>query len=183
MSASAADSPSSTASAPLSSAPDLVEIPDAFLCPITNDIMVSPVMTRSGQSFDRTAILEWLVNHGNTCPLTRQPLNASNLVTNHALRIRIDQWCKANNYYPAVDKMIEDKAFSSANNMCLVTCLSSALTEQRKRKVKRSIRQAAGSSSPAVDEDTHVLSPRAGRARRASILNILRSADAVLGNR
>ncbi|GKY96375.1 hypothetical protein MPSEU_000597100 [Mayamaea pseudoterrestris] len=107
-------------------------IPDAFLCPITSDIMIAPMMTRSGLCFDRTAILEWLVHHGNTCPLTRAPLNASNLVPNHALQFRIEMWCEEHNVeWNGSSHQVED------GDSVIVTCLTSTVEERRKMKQRK----------------------------------------------
>ena len=69
-------------------------IPEEFLCPITQEIMVDPVMSRYGQSYERTAIIEWLASGTTTCPMTRQPLLLSNVVANHRLRAQIEGWRK-----------------------------------------------------------------------------------------
>ncbi len=73
-----------------------IAIPDApadFYCPITCEIMKDPLMSRTGQNFERRAILEWLQEHHNTCPMTRQPLRVSDLYPNRALQSRIHAWC------------------------------------------------------------------------------------------
>lgn len=70
-----------------------VVIPDEFICPLTLEVFVDPIMTRSGLTFERHAILEWIVNEGNaTCPITRTPLFPSMMVPNVALRLRIRNW-------------------------------------------------------------------------------------------
>lgn len=66
-------------------------IPSHFLCPITLDIMKQPLMNRSGQSYERSAIISWVSKHG-TCPLTRQPLHLSGLIPNVRLTADIRQW-------------------------------------------------------------------------------------------
>lgn len=68
-------------------------VPDEFICPLTLQVFDDPVMTRCGHSFERTAILEWILDQGQaTCPITRVPLFPSMLVPNVALRQRIQQW-------------------------------------------------------------------------------------------
>jgi hypothetical protein len=72
----------------------LDEIPSEFICPISLSVMKSPVMSRDGKNFERTAILDWL-NRGNlNCPLTRQPLKASLLAPNVNLKRSIKRWKK-----------------------------------------------------------------------------------------
>jgi hypothetical protein len=68
-------------------------VPDEFICPLTLEIMVSPVMTRTGHSFERSAILAWLQRTGQ-CPLTRKQMKLRDLAPNHALASRIQQWKK-----------------------------------------------------------------------------------------
>lgn len=54
-------------------------------CPITHARMVDPVMDREGNSYERSAILEWLKTH-NTSPISRKPLSVSDLIPNIGLR-------------------------------------------------------------------------------------------------
>lgn len=71
-------------------------IPDGFICPITHAVMKEPLMTKEGFCFERKAILEWVLANG-TCPLTRQPLSSTQLVPNHALKNRIQNWYRLQN--------------------------------------------------------------------------------------
>jgi hypothetical protein len=167
---------------PMSSASSAMEIPDAFLCPITTEIMVSPVMTKTGLSFDRDAILEWLVNHGNTCPLTRQPLNASNLVTNHALRLRIEQWCREHDYELIKPQLQKSSCEEREESLRVVTCLTSAIVEQR-RKAAKQHRISSAASSTTTTSHIRESSPSRRRARRISIFNILQNADVLMTSR
>lgn len=48
-------------------------IPDEFLCPISRDIMVDPVITTAGQTYERQCIEEWFQLH-NTDPLSHIPI-------------------------------------------------------------------------------------------------------------
>jgi hypothetical protein len=73
-----------------------VEIPSDFICPITLEVMVDPLMTRTGFNFERAAILGWLEQGSGSCPLTREPLATSDLTTNRRLKTHICMW-KANN--------------------------------------------------------------------------------------
>lgn len=69
----------------------MIEIPEQFICPITQELMQDPVVTKYGQSYERSAILEW-ISQGKDCPLTRQPLTLGGIITNHPLRSKIRQW-------------------------------------------------------------------------------------------
>ena len=53
-------------------------------------------MSKYGNSFERSEILEWLKAGHGVCPLSRRPLSLQDLVTNHGLRMRIAEWRKEN---------------------------------------------------------------------------------------
>jgi hypothetical protein len=74
-----------------------VVAPDEFICPISLQPMVHPLTTRSGLSFERSAILNWLQQGSGVCPLTRQPLRPSDLIPNRQLETRIRFWRLQNN--------------------------------------------------------------------------------------
>ncbi|KAF8379970.1 hypothetical protein HHK36_027436 [Tetracentron sinense] len=63
-----------------------------FYCPITREVMVDPVETSSGQTFERSAIEKWFADGNITCPLTMTPLNTSTLRPNKTLRQSIEEW-------------------------------------------------------------------------------------------
>lgn len=64
----------------------------SFYCPITGDVMVDPVETSSGQTFERNAIEKLLADGNTLCPLTRMPLDTSVLRPNKTLRQSIEEW-------------------------------------------------------------------------------------------
>lgn len=68
------------------------DIPEEFLCPITQELMTDPVLTPYGHSYQRSAIIQWLAKPGNACPMTRNPLGPWQLETNQTLRRQIRQW-------------------------------------------------------------------------------------------
>ena len=61
------------------------QVPDAFFCPITHDIMQDPVVDGDGVSYERYAITQWLGKH-NTSPVTRNKLTVDQLRPNRALK-------------------------------------------------------------------------------------------------
>ena len=68
--------------------PQLVErpeLPDAFLCPLTLEPMQDPVVTCDGQTYERSAIEQWL-RQSSTSPLTGQQLPHLGLAPNVVLR-------------------------------------------------------------------------------------------------
>ncbi|KAL9430372.1 hypothetical protein AB3S75_025710 [Citrus x aurantiifolia] len=64
----------------------------SFYCPITRDVMVDPVETSSGQTFERSAIEKWFSDGNNLCPLTMTVLDTSILRPNKTLRQSIEEW-------------------------------------------------------------------------------------------
>ena len=68
------------------------DAPAEFICPISLQVMKDPVMSRSGQNYERKSIVEWLKRGNGSCPITRQPLKPSSLVPNSNLKGRIKNW-------------------------------------------------------------------------------------------
>jgi hypothetical protein len=87
--------------------------PEAYLCPITHVIMTDPVSDPDGNSYERSAINEWLVSQ-QVSPLTRQPLRADQLVPNRALKEAIESWHNQSAAADAANNQIVDQAQSSA---------------------------------------------------------------------
>jgi hypothetical protein len=54
------------------------------ICPITQEVMREPVIDREGNTYEKSAILEWLKST-NTSPITRNVISALELVPNRAL--------------------------------------------------------------------------------------------------
>ena len=81
------------------------DIPEEFLCPITQELMINPLMSRTGINYEKNAIMEWISKHNNTCPMTRLPLRAKDLVHNRKLQSQICMWCAANGMEEACKEM------------------------------------------------------------------------------
>ena len=64
---------------------------DGFICPITQDIMETPMVGADGRSYERGAIEEAL-RRNPISPITRQPMTVDTLVNNYALRDAIVSW-------------------------------------------------------------------------------------------
>ncbi|KAK3154299.1 hypothetical protein QOZ80_2BG0188770 [Eleusine coracana subsp. coracana] len=69
-----------------------VKVPNLFRCPISLDVMRSPVSLCTGVTYDRTSIQRWLDSGNNTCPATMVPLPSTDLVPNLTLRRLIALW-------------------------------------------------------------------------------------------
>ena len=69
-----------------------LEPPTEMVCPLTKELMKDPVMSRYGTNFEREAILDWLGEGNEFCPVTGKPLRPSCLVSNKALEWKIRCW-------------------------------------------------------------------------------------------
>uniref|UniRef100_A0A452ZCN6 RING-type E3 ubiquitin transferase n=1 Tax=Aegilops tauschii subsp. strangulata TaxID=200361 RepID=A0A452ZCN6_AEGTS len=70
--------------------------PPDFRCPISLDLMRDPVVSASGQTYDRESITRWFGAGKSTCPKTGQVLTNLELVPNKALKNLISRWCREN---------------------------------------------------------------------------------------
>lgn len=63
------------------------------ICPITQEYMTNPVITPSGNYYEKSAILDW-IEKNKTDPLTREPLTADMLVEDEEYKIKIIEYRK-----------------------------------------------------------------------------------------
>jgi U-box domain len=66
-------------------------VPSGFICPLTMEIMFDPVLDAEGNTFERSALFQWL-KHSPTSPVSRQPLNERMVTANNALRDTIHEF-------------------------------------------------------------------------------------------
>ncbi|KAL0379193.1 UNVERIFIED_CONTAM: U-box domain-containing protein 27 [Sesamum radiatum] len=69
-----------------------ISVPSYFRCPISLDVMKSPVSLCTGVTYDRSSIQRWLDGGNNTCPATMQVLHTKELIPNHTLHRLIKIW-------------------------------------------------------------------------------------------
>lgn len=69
-----------------------ITVPNLFRCPISLDVMKSPVSLSTGVTYDRSSIQRWLDNGNNTCPATMQVLQSKEFVPNRTLHRLIQIW-------------------------------------------------------------------------------------------
>ncbi|KAK9059870.1 hypothetical protein SSX86_020574 [Deinandra increscens subsp. villosa] len=70
---------------------------DAFICPLSKQIMRDPVSIENGQTFEREAIEKWFneckeSNRKLVCPLTNKELKTTDMNPSIALRNTIEEW-------------------------------------------------------------------------------------------
>jgi hypothetical protein len=81
------------------------DVPYAFLCPISQEMMREPVIIETGQTYERLYIESWLNSH-NTCPVTGLELKSKTYIPNYSLRSAIDEWLKKDSKTtPTVNKV------------------------------------------------------------------------------
>ncbi|KAF8686606.1 hypothetical protein HU200_043432 [Digitaria exilis] len=69
-----------------------VKVPSLFRCPISLDVMRSPVSLCTGVTYERASIQRWLESGNTTCPATMLPLPSTDLIPNLTLRRLIALW-------------------------------------------------------------------------------------------
>ena len=99
-----------------------------FYCSLTHEVMVDPVETSTGQTFERSAIEKWLAEGNNICPLTNSPLDTAVLRPNKTLRQSIEEWRDRNtiisiaNIKPKLQSSEEEdvlQALSRLRELCI----------------------------------------------------------------
>jgi hypothetical protein len=69
-----------------------ITVPSFFKCPISLDLMKSPVSLCTGVTYDRSSIQRWLDSGNNTCPATMQVLQSKEFIPNRTLQRLIQIW-------------------------------------------------------------------------------------------
>ncbi|KAL1190036.1 U-box domain-containing protein 43 [Cardamine amara subsp. amara] len=77
--------------------PGIDNIYEAFICPLTKQVMHNPVTLENGQTFEREAIEKWFKECREkgqplSCPITSQELSITDLSPSIALRSTIEEW-------------------------------------------------------------------------------------------
>ncbi|CAA7053056.1 unnamed protein product [Microthlaspi erraticum] len=78
-----------------------ITVPSFFKCPISLDVMRSPVSLCTGVTYDRASIQRWLDGGNNTCPATMQVLRTKDFVPNLTLQRLIKAWSDSVGRYAA----------------------------------------------------------------------------------
>jgi hypothetical protein len=66
-------------------------IPSYFLCPITNQIMIDPVIDHEGNTYEHHAILRWLILYTNISPVTGNYITMEELKSDKLVKVAIDK--------------------------------------------------------------------------------------------
>jgi hypothetical protein len=101
-------------------------IPDNFRCPITQEIMLDPVMAMDGHAYEREAILQAL-EKSMLSPMTGQPMDSKVVIPNHSMRSMIRDFLTKN-----PECWQEVYVSTAAVNELLVLSLGTASLDLRK---------------------------------------------------
>lgn len=71
------------------------DVPAIFICPITQELMVNPVIAEDGFTYECEAFERWTKNH-NRSPMTNESMKSIQTIQNHALRSAICEWQERN---------------------------------------------------------------------------------------
>jgi U-box domain len=69
-----------------------IEVPAEFICPISGEIMSSPMMTLEGVNFDRNSFVQRMRRGDATCPITNKTIKLANIAPNKNLEEKIAHW-------------------------------------------------------------------------------------------
>lgn len=71
-----------------------IEYPNEFKCPITQDIMKEPVVASDGHSYEKSALMSFLLKGNGKSPLTREKLKTHIIISNINLKKRIREYAE-----------------------------------------------------------------------------------------
>mmetsp|Transcript_15360 Transcript_15360/g.30817 ORF Transcript_15360/g.30817 Transcript_15360/m.30817 type:complete len:117 (+) Transcript_15360:96-446(+) len=71
-------------------------VPECLCCQITFDLLKEPVLTPSGQTYEREALEQHIAANGRWDPVTRQPFQAGDLRENTAVKELIRDFLEQN---------------------------------------------------------------------------------------
>ena len=75
---------------------DKIDIDQRFLCPITNELMSDPCIAFDQNTYERTAIQEFLESHGRS-PVTGKKATTMLLFDNDKLKCEIEEFRNVHN--------------------------------------------------------------------------------------
>ena len=84
---------------------DRIPVPQDFCCSITGDVMMDPVCTVDGHTYERAAIRQWFSLGNRSSPKTNAVLPSIELTPNHALRCAIEAYLKER---PEIERQQQD---------------------------------------------------------------------------
>jgi hypothetical protein len=138
------------------------EVPHSYICPITLEVMVHPLMTRSGLHFERSAILSWLNESSGTCPLTRKPMRPSDMIPDTHLETQLRFWRMNNGIDMEDDSKIKETEF---------VCIAS-FSEMKKTEVLGRRQAQPANNDPRTVQGARWRGARSSFLRRKKMLTV-----------
>ncbi|XP_062180354.1 U-box domain-containing protein 29-like [Phragmites australis] len=126
--------------------------PAAFRCPISLEVMRSPVSLPTGATYDRASIQRWLDSGHRTCPATRLPLASTDLVPNLLLRRLIHLHAATLPPSPSPEQVLSQLAAADGEPAAAEKAVRSLAAKIAPEKGK----QASVASAVAADLDSAV---------------------------
>jgi hypothetical protein len=123
------------------------EIPEHFLCPITRDLMISPVTATDGHTYEKSAIIRWITTH-STSPVAGTQLPSCIIIPNFTMRSQIAEHMQRRGIdYPSSD-------FTSIPPWARLTSSISLPTNGDLGAAERRARRGGSASGSSDDEST-----------------------------
>jgi hypothetical protein len=165
--------------------------PQRFTCPLTNELMTDPVLSKTGYSFERVALLQWFAQRGNVCPVSGEDLPLSHVVTNATLHHEIQGWKKQQQHeamsrlYPVVQPVhTTTKTLLQVQNEEVSVALNESSTtpvESSHNKTTMVLPTTKTMSSDAY-KPTGIMPPNRSNATMAMMKNMLLHMQVPLSN-
>jgi len=127
-----------------------IKFPNEFFCPLTQDIMVNPVTTSGGHTYEWSEIAEWFKEGNNIDPSTLKVLTNTLLYPNHALRSSI------NNFIPTckliINELRKKEVLNKTQRSIRMRSAPAVLVHKTRRqsKVKSSSKSRASTTAKAI---------------------------------
>ena len=61
-------------------------VPKELTCPITQELLIDPVLAEDGHTYERAAITRWFSTGNTRSPVTNEELEGKKLISNHVLK-------------------------------------------------------------------------------------------------
>ena len=122
------------------------ELPSNFICPLTKKIMRRPTTTLWGATFERHAIVQWLAEGNETCPVTSRPLSPRCLVPNNKLQNEIVTWLAKNGGHDNETK--NDETDHTESEWKTMSCIMALTSPQAKKLSVRKLFSTAAWALP-----------------------------------
>ena len=110
-----------------------------FICPITQERMIDPVIAADGISYERTAIQKWLTDN-DTSPKTNLDLEHKELISNITLKAMIDEM--------STSSKLDDTCYDQTDRKAAQEAI-----DAYKKKLKEQVEWTNEHSPHPVDED------------------------------